>query len=138
LFTLTYAQKQNNNWCFGYKAGITFNSGTPVFFNGVMMNQNEGCASASDVNGNLLFYTDGLTVWNRNHVTMSNGTGLGGDVSSTQSAIIIKQPGNANMYYIFTTVAWGYSGLKYTQVDISLNGGLGGVTAVKNVSLYTP
>lgn len=62
----------------------------------------EGCSSISDINGNLLFYTDGKTVWDRNHIIMPNGTNLFGDPSSTQSGIIVPKPNNANIYYIFT------------------------------------
>ncbi|MDP5082254.1 MAG: T9SS type B sorting domain-containing protein, partial [Winogradskyella sp.] len=52
-------------------------------------------------------YTDGQTVWNRNHQIMSNGdyfggTGLLGDPSSTSSGLIVPKPQNSNQYYIFT------------------------------------
>ena len=54
-------------------------------------------------------------------------TGLNGDVSSTQSAIIVPSPGNPNIYYVFTVHDAGEpEGLQYSLVDISLNGGLGG------------
>jgi hypothetical protein len=36
----------------------------------------EGCATISNSSGQLLFYTDGITVYNRNHQVMPNGTGL--------------------------------------------------------------
>ncbi len=74
--SVLYAQnKQANNWYFGNNAGITFNTpdGSPqAVFDG-QINQYEGCASISDYNGNLLFYTDGVTVWNSMHDTMPNG-----------------------------------------------------------------
>ncbi|MBZ0098762.1 MAG: hypothetical protein K8F30_06740, partial [Taibaiella sp.] len=60
-----YAQKQNNTWCFGDTAGIDFNSGSPVPFSTAMFSY-QSCASVSDRNtGTLLFYTDGVKVWNR-------------------------------------------------------------------------
>ena len=85
----SFAQKEANWWYFGSKAGLNFNSivsglPTPVS-NGAMVTQ-EGCASISDANGRLLFYTDGKTVWNRNHVVMSNGTGLLGNFFYTISS----------------------------------------------------
>ncbi|MHA1342163.1 MAG: hypothetical protein ACTSO2_19505, partial [Promethearchaeota archaeon] len=75
----------------------------------------EGCATISDKFGHLLFYTDGITVWNKNHRVMKNGEGLFGHVSSTQSAIIIPNPGKKNQYYIFTVDAEDSSnGLNYS------------------------
>ena len=54
-----------NVWYFGYGAGVDFNSGLPVSITGGQINSAEGCASISDANGNILFYTDGVTVYNR-------------------------------------------------------------------------
>src|SRR4030095_14737495 len=81
----------------------------------------------SDSIGNLLFYTDGITVRNSNHAIMPNGTGLTGNSTSTHSAIILPMPGSPGMYYIFTT----FYDFSYSIVDMSLNNGLGDVT-VKN------
>ena len=124
-----YAGKETNIWFFGNGAGLDFNSGSPVSITGGQVNTYEGCSSICDANGNLLFYTDGITVWNRNHQVMPNGTGLTGDYSSSQSGLIVKQPGNANIYYVFTT----FMTLNYSVVDMTLNGGFGDVTASKNI-----
>lgn len=62
-----------------------------------------------------------------------------GHPSSTQSAIIVPNSVNTNIYYIFTTDFEGNSsGLNYSVVDITLNGGLGDVTSQKNALLKTP
>ena len=91
------------------------------------MNAYEGCATASDTAGNLLFYTDGATVWNANHVPMLNGNGLNG-LGSTQAAIVVPAPLNLNKYYIFTVdTNGGVRGFCYNEVDMTLNGGLGDV-----------
>ena len=139
--SLTYCFSQNeaSNWYFGENAGITFNlsSNTVNAVNNGRLSTREGCASISDDAGNLLFYTDGSTVYNRNHNVMSNGTGLFGDESSTQSGIIVPKPGDPNIYYVFTVdngIDQSNFGLNYSEVDISLNGGLGGVTS-KNINL---
>lgn len=93
-----------------------------------------GCASMSDSNGNLLFYTDGSTVYNLNHLTMANGNGLLGN-NAAQSSIILKKPGGSNLYYIFTVQGNnGTAGLNYSIVDMTLASGTGSVT-VKNASL---
>src|SRR5258708_3864071 len=78
LDTKAFAQKEMNNWFFGYNAGLDFNAGAPVFQSGSLRNW-EGCASISDRYGHLLFYTDGMTVWDRLHRVMPNGAGLKGD-----------------------------------------------------------
>jgi hypothetical protein len=124
------------NWYFGNNAGVTFNSGSPVALTNGVLITTEGVATISDNSGNLLFYTDGLTVYHRLHGVMTNGTGLFGDASSTQSAIIVQKPDNPNIYYIFTSDNdAGPNGICYSTVDMSI--GLGQVTS-KNVQLKTP
>lgn len=99
------------------------------------MATNEGSAGISDQNGNLLFYTDGVTVWTSANTIMANGTGLNGNTSTSQAAVVVKQPGNANIYFIFTLdAANSATGLNYSVVDMSLAAGLGSVT-VLNVPL---
>lgn len=143
---LSYAQKESANWYFGDFAGLDFNSGFPVPKLDGALSTKEGCATISDSNGNLLFYTDGTTVWDRTHNVMPNGTGLLGDSSSTESAIIIPKPGNSSSYYIFTTDKPNYylspddpiEGTNYSEVNMSLNNGLGDVVeSNKNNHLIT-
>lgn len=127
-------------WFFGYGGGMQFTSNGPVAVTGSPIQTQEGCAAISDQNGNLLFYTDGSVVWNANHSMMTNGFGLLGNVSSTQSAIIVPFPGNFNKYYIFTVPAGGNSaGLRYSVVDMTQSNGLGAVdNATKNTLVITP
>src|SRR6187402_1552934 len=88
-----FSQGENNIWHFGYHAGLDCNSGSPVAISGGQTNQREGVASVSDAAGNLLFYSDGISVWDRTHTLMPNGFGLHGDGSSTHSATIVPVPG---------------------------------------------
>ena len=140
LISAQYAKTQNegNIWYFGSNAGLDFNSGAPIPLTDGMLNTAEGCATISDNNGNLLFYTDGMSVYNRNHILMPNGTGLLGNNSSTQSAIIVKKPASPTIYYIFTVDgASGFlGGLHYSEVDMSLAGGFGDVNGNKNIQLF--
>lgn len=142
LFTITegFSQPQRfYNWYFGNRAGVNFSSGAPVALTNGQLITTEGCASISDASGILLFYTDGVSVWNRNHIVMPNGSGLFGHASSTQSAIIVQQPDNANIYYIFTSTSdAGPNGIRYSVVNMTLAAGLGDVTAAKNVLIRTP
>jgi gliding motility-associated-like protein len=124
-------QGEANFWYFGENAGLNFNSGSPVPITG-NLNTREGCSSFSDSNGNLLFYSDGTTVWNRLHNPMPNGTGLKGNASSTQSAMIIPKPGSTSIYYIFTVGAkidGGEFGFNYYTIDMNAAAGLGNVIA---------
>ena len=90
----------------------------------------------SENNGDLLFYTDGITVWDKQHNIMPNGTGLTGDSSSTQSAIIVPKPGDVSIFYIFTVDDLaGPNGLRYSEVNMTLNGGNGDITNQKNIEL---
>lgn len=120
--TILLAQGEGSNWFFGTNAGVKFmNNINPVSVSGGQINTTEGCSSISDATGNLLFYTDGMRVWNKNHQIMPNGTGLLGDGSSTQSGVIVPKPNAPGRYYIFTTM----SQFAYSEVDMSLDGGLG-------------
>lgn len=127
-YEISFSQKQTNFWCFGTWAGLNFNGGSPVVLTNDSLNTAEGCSAISDASGNLLFYTDGIKVWNKNNSQMPNGFGLLGDPSSTQSALIIPNPGNANLFYIFTLPAEGGGNFNYSVVDMTLQGGKGDVT----------
>jgi gliding motility-associated-like protein len=129
------AQNEAKKWYFGNQAGLDFMTAPPTILTNSQMSNLEGTASIANAAGNLLFYTNGLTVWNSSHVAMANGTGLLGNGSSSQSGVIVKQPGNNNIYYIFTQDAFaGSNGLRYSIVDMSLATGMGSVT-VKNATL---
>lgn len=134
-----FSQNPAGIWYFGNKAGIRFNSNyIPVSISNGQLETNEGCATLCDENGNLLFYTDGIKVWNRNHQIMPNGNGLNGDPSSTQSAIIVPKPGSLTLYYIFTVDELGKpNGLNYSIIDLTLDGGKGDIIT-KNVMLFSP
>lgn len=139
LSQLIFSQNEGNTWYFGSNAGLDFNSGIPVSLPNGQINCNEGAATISDSSGQLLFYTDGITVWNKDHVVMPNGTGLMGSSTSSQAAIIIPKPGSCKIYYIFTCEESGnVNGFRYSEVNLSLEGGKGDVTSTKNILLTTP
>ncbi len=132
-----FAQKEINFWCFGMNAGIDFNSGSPVPFSGAAIGAPtlEGCSSIADASGNLLFYTDGSTVWNKNHVPMPSGVGLLGSYSTSQGALIVPKPGSPDIYFVFSIdLQNGPNGIHYSVVDMTAAGGLGDVVQL-NVPL---
>ncbi|WP_439881537.1 hypothetical protein ACSX1A_20700 [Pontibacter sp. MBLB2868] len=127
-----FAQGEKNNWYFGKGAGIIFSGDSAIATSSRLFTE-EGSASLSDKDGNLLLYTNGITVWNRNHKVMPNGNGLMGGKSSTQSALILPKPGSSNIYYIFTTDIQAQSdGLRYSIVDMSKDGGNGDLVFKNN------
>ena len=94
----------------------------------------EGVSSISDIEGNLLFYSDGLTVYASDNTEMENGTGLFGSSSSTQTCLIVPRP-STNKYYIFTTST--EKGLKFSEVDMDLQNGKGQVISKNNSLLLS-
>ncbi|MDD4742922.1 MAG: PKD domain-containing protein, partial [Bacteroidales bacterium] len=130
-----YGQYPGEVWYFGASAGIDFKTDPPSPLSDGNVNSIEGCATMCDGAGNLLLYTDGITVWNRNNQIMENGEGLFGHHSSTQTAVIVKQPGTNPNIYIFTTPSFvGAHGFCYSVVDINANNGMGEVI-LKNQNL---
>ena len=138
--SLLFAQNQANIWYFGYGSGLDFSSGNAVPISGGQISAYEGCATACNaVTGQLIFYTDGIRVWNKNHSQMPNGFGLFGDNYSSASALIVPKPGSTNLYYIFTSTGNANPSrqLHYSIVDMSMNAGLGDVS-IKNTLLLNP
>ncbi|ALI97786.1 PKD domain-containing protein [Rufibacter tibetensis] len=140
-YNLLQAQsKRANNWYFSHRSGIDFNQTPPVpAAGGQVQSTFISSATISDENGNLLFYTDGHSVWNKNHVQMPNGFGLtkGALSNYNQTSVIVPKPGSTNIYFIFTTNQAGLNvehGLFYAVVDLSFQNGLGDVVQ-KNIFL---
>jgi gliding motility-associated-like protein len=130
-----FAQNQGAIWYFGNNAGLDFNTNPPTILTNGQVSTSEGSAVICDAAGGLLFYTDGSTVWGKNHVIMPSqpGGGLGGNSSSTQSGIIIPKPGTLNNYYVFSTPATGGGPFQWAEVDMTLNGGNGDLVSWNNV-----
>ncbi len=155
-FTGLHAQwdiKENNVWAFGSGSGLDFNtSSPPALFQTAVTNQ-EGYASVCDTSGQLLFYTQGREVWNRNHQMMPNGSDLFpilstrlAPYSGPQGALIVPVIGTTDRYYVFSLEATSnhrfqangdsaVSRLWYSVVDMSLNGGLGDVDPAGKTTL---
>ncbi len=101
-------------------------------------------ASISDKDGNLLFYSNGCKIFNKNREVMENGSGLnpGAAYSTgncpdqgnpiTKGLVILPLPGDSTKYYIFheaaeTVVSIYTAKLYYSLVDMGENGGFGKV-----------
>ncbi len=142
--------KENIVFAFGIYTGFDFRTGVPVPIAtgtaGTPTSQRPpqgfttGLANASvcDTSGNLLFYTNGSHAWDRRHTPMPNGlpihTGAVNTIGLTQAcsqgAMIVPFIGDTNRYYIFSHVSPASSGdLRYSVVDMRLNGGYGDLVA---------
>ncbi len=160
-----YAQREANVWHFGSGRALDFTGGIPISLNSSAMSTFEGSSSVCNSDGNLLMYTngggrqpqfsgqDGGHIWNRNNVAMYDMNGVeGGGFSAAQSSVIVKAPGQNTLYYVFTMDELEFSigsdsvlnaaqpqgrGFSFFTVDMSLNGGLGGVV-LADQRVYVP
>jgi gliding motility-associated-like protein len=134
--TSLVAQNEANIWYFGGYCGLNFNSGSPVvLYDGQTLPLNwSNCATICDTSGNLLFYTDGHNVYNKNHEIMNNGSDMA--ESGYDGEAIVKQPGSQSIYYILSdaTSYGNWRGFYYSIVDMNLDNGLGTVTE-KNIQV---
>lgn len=148
LLTISFSvrgQNQNKNWHFGSGISINFNI-LPLSVVQSNIDVVESAAAVSDDNGQLLFYTSGHKIWNRNGTEMPNATGLLGNGpfsgyivgSGHRSIQIIRHPGNPGQYYVVSGDAYEQAtrNLLYSLVDMSLDNGLGDVVPTqKNVQV---
>ncbi|NDV97114.1 hypothetical protein D0T84_19730 [Dysgonomonas sp. 521] len=118
-----FAQKEAYTWAFGYRAGLDFNNLRTTSFQATRLHPStgtayisnlpsaittaittyEGCFSLSDATtGQLMFYSDGQTIFKADGSVMTNGDNLIGHVSSTQSGVLMPFPGNPNKYIVLS------------------------------------
>ena len=134
IFNFSFLVSLSQVWYFGNGAGIKFSNGGVQPMHDGKIYTNEGCSAGYDEKGNLLFYTDGVTVWDNHHSILDNGIGLNGNYSTSQSALVVPKPGNKNLFYIFTAdTSGGAKGVCYSTVAISLN-----AVISKNQKLFSP
>ncbi len=127
----------NNNWAFGDGNLFHFNDVSPTPITSVLpmgMSQTGACASISDGFGTLRFYVaykpsdpaNTMTLYGSNHVAMPNGQLMLQETAS-QGCIIVLDPENCQQYYVIYTDMMIGHGLRYSKVDMALNGGFGDV-----------
>ena len=129
LSTFIFAQKETNNWVFGLSNWMNFNTdpitvgSTPSFnFFG-----ERNTVSMSDEDGNLLFYSDGFSIFDSNHNTMPNGI-IQANTLATHPIFVIPKPNSDDSYYmVINSNGFAGSSLTWIEIDLTLNGGLGDV-----------
>jgi len=142
-----FAQEEGNIWMFGCCNSIHFNSGGPLYGGvpgtGTYMpvpfyRSNAIC----DANGNLLFYIkidnadlsgNPPAASTRSNIYNRLGQAMNNSVLVSAAPIagpiqIIKKPGQNTLYYVIYSLN---SALLSTTIDMSLNGGLGGIVSAE-------
>ncbi len=158
-----HAQKHDYNWIFGYSnnsttarfggANIDFNYSPPVVYpQKKKIDMGFYCGICSDSTGQLLFYTNGISIRDTTHNIMLHGDTInpGQYWLSSQNlsypngpfCFALPAPGVANQYYLFhlatmlITSGLVSSPFYYTLIDMNGNNGLGAVTK-KNQALLS-
>jgi hypothetical protein len=160
LISLAFGQNQYGKYNNVWVSGIYPFGGTTTFApTGIVMDTFDInftyrlCnASVCDSLGDLLFYTNGGRVNNRNHQPMDNGDsllynafwqdymGAHGDIPINQGALILPYPGHPNQYILINETVGCYPDmtdaspreLYYHVIDMSANNGLGRVVERDN------
>lgn len=76
LSSVIAQDKREQVWIFGRNSGLDFNSGVPLPIKsniGDYWIHGEASASVCNENGQLLLYTNGMQVFNKNYKVISNG-----------------------------------------------------------------
>ena len=156
-----YAQKHDYSWVTGYSFNgpepfgnlrIDFNYKPPIVIKENLNMNFQSCRGAfSDSSGNLLFYTNGIRIFNKNHKLMENGNAINpGQVwnnsqqygyVSTSPVVTFPLPESDSIYYLFHSDVYtgGSVSLAYTKhfyysiIDLKANNGLGRVLAKNQV-----
>ncbi len=135
--------KYTNHWYFLKNAGLDFSNYSPIADTNGAINQWVGGWSSvmSDYYGNLLFYSDGYYVYNKNHQQMPNGFGLKGGsningiIHVGGKNIIFPKPGVSTLFYNFQPTGHIYNGdttAYYSLIDMDADSGKGDVI-LKNI-----
>ena len=126
---IVFGQLQNNTWYFSpANVGIQFNfvTNVPSVVTGhASLTSLHGCGIASvPSTGAVMFYTDGVNVFDVNNLQMPNAGSLNGGVSCAEKGNIVQVPGSCNRYYIFSDDANSPTAgsLYYSIVNMSLPG----------------
>ena len=167
LMPCSFIQGQgiSNLWLMGYDCGGPGCGGTNIdFFHGAPdtqtvyrdMNFRQTSASISDSSGQLLFYTNGVYIANRNNALMLNGDSLNpSDYTNTwrndglkisQGALILPSLYDDSIYFLFheTVLDFDYqqdhlyqtTELLYSIIDMRLDSGRGAVV-FKNIPVIS-
>lgn len=90
-----------------------------------------------DTNGDLQLYMHGARVYNRNHLLMPKGNLRIANAGSSTHGIILPRPGSDSLYYVIAPESNDSHDdaktLYHAVVDMSLDGGLGGLVGASSI-----
>lgn len=128
-------------WLFGDHAGLDFRGGAPTPASSALSTHSSRPAIQCDDNGDVLFYADGLGIRDAAGSVMPGSENpIWNNYRSgwNLNAAIVPHATDTNKYYVFNTFpskgdppygAYFSGQLTYSVVDMSLNGGMGGVVS---------
>ena len=138
--------QEGTKWYFGGNAGLDFSNNPPTPITDGKVNTPEGTSSIANSKGQLLFYSDGIKIWNKDGEEMTcfgltQCEPLKGSPNSTQSVLIVPQPtckGCEYLFNVFTTSDInGEKLLTVSVVDMRRNNGKGAIIE-QNTVLQQP
>ena len=162
LSLMGYSQGVNNLWLLGVetvldpyttstKATVDFSSGSPnIIPTNRKMKFFETEGNIADINGNLLISSNGIWIANAFGDTMLNGSGLNPSPFTNSWSnyglpipngnVILPYPGDSTKYILFHMTANTGANLMatelyYTVIDMTLDGGFGGVILKNQIAI---
>jgi gliding motility-associated-like protein len=98
------AQKRYNVWAFGKRGGINFNTDPPTGWRSRTEAKEDHLpyyiTSICDRGGNLMMYTDGITVWNRDGFKLPKFNNWW-PLADKVMPLLVPRPGHDTLFYLF-------------------------------------
>jgi gliding motility-associated-like protein len=135
---LNVSAQRGKHWYFADSAALKFDaSSITSLINSSLGNGQLGasCTTMSDTSGTLLFYNNGMDIWNKHHQIMLNGGNIANNGGN--QIISIPLPNNDSIYYLFYNKynsSAAQNSLYYTVINMNRQNGLGEVVQ-RNVLL---
>lgn len=146
MYSTTASSQRNKYWYFGINAGLRFDSNNVVteIMNSPLLAFLQS-TTMSNEQGDYLYFSNGISVSNKYHQTMLNGTGLiCSSISGGENCVSVPLPNSDSLYYIFHRYHGGEpikynesdTGYYYSIIDMSKDGGNGDVISKNNLILH--
>jgi hypothetical protein len=137
------------NWYFGNNGRLDFGANgnaMPVALappGGMAFSIEEGSTVVNDMYGNLQFFSNGLTVWDKTGAVMADQTGdpnpMKGASSATQGAAVFPLDVKRTRYAVISNTGQAQTGLGELYlniIDMTRNSGNGAVISKKHYARY--